>query len=141
MKASALAEASGLNPTSVSRYRSGTRHPNPAELLALAKTLGVTMEWLLTGLDHHATEVRAAFTARVQKAAQKPDEEPVRSSVLREEPPDPCVMEGEEVRQLRAENQRLREILGGVRALVAEQTIAPPERRAVTYPPKRRERA
>lgn len=138
LKPAALAKCSGLNPTSVSRYRSGAREPNPGELLALAKALGVTMEWLLTGLDQHGTEVRSAFTERVQGAAAARAEPERTPAALCEEPPDARMFESDEVRRLRAENERLREILGGVRALVAEQTVAPLERMTVTYPAKAR---
>lgn len=44
-----LARVSGLTPTAISRYRSGSRSPSVDELLALSKAFGVKMEWLLCG--------------------------------------------------------------------------------------------
>jgi transcriptional regulator with XRE-family HTH domain len=47
----ALAELSGVSKNAISNYVYGNRIPNTKELYGLSKTLRVTMEWLLTGVQ------------------------------------------------------------------------------------------
>ena len=47
MKGVDLARASGVSTTTISRYRNGERAPGGAELVAIAKALGVSPEELL----------------------------------------------------------------------------------------------
>lgn len=44
-----LAKAIGVSSVTVSKWESGLNHPKGGHLLALAKTLNVTPEWLTTG--------------------------------------------------------------------------------------------
>lgn len=128
LKAADLARASGLSATAVSRYRSGSREPNAAELLALAGALGVTMEWLLTGANRSGPNSESPEKSAVPQSSSAP-------AVVGEDPFLARDQGHAEMQRLRAENKRLREILGGVRALVAEPTIPPPVRASVSYRP------
>lgn len=46
-----LARRAEVTEASISRYLAGKTEPRSAELLRMARVLGVTMEWLLTGKD------------------------------------------------------------------------------------------
>lgn len=124
-----LARLSGLNATSVSRYRSGAREPTASGLLALAGALEVTMEWLLTGRNSlpralaDTTAERMLETAALGEAGGR--------AVLNEGP----MPRGsyQEVTGLREENQRLRDIIGGIRALLASEPVAAASRGPVDY--------
>jgi len=119
---------SGLSPTAVSRYRSGARAPNPQELLVLAQALETTMEWLLAGdAGNWQSSVQAAFKERVVAAEEsRVCEADISPAMLSDDPLS-------EIESLREENRRLREIIGGVRALVAEQTVPVPPKGRLSY--------
>lgn len=130
ISAEELARLSGLNATSVSRYRSGAREPTASGLLALAGALGVTMEWLLTG-QHTLSRALADSAAEGMLAAAMGSGQD-RRPVLNEAP----MQAGEsyqEVSALREENQRLRDIIGGIRALLASEPVAAVSRGPVDY--------
>ena len=50
-----LAAAAEVTPTSVSRYLAAKAEPRSAELLRIARALGVSMEWLLAGVEPFAS--------------------------------------------------------------------------------------
>jgi transcriptional regulator with XRE-family HTH domain len=126
-----LAQMSGLTPTSVSRYRSGAREPTAAGLLALAVALEVTMEWLLTGDRRTIYGPLADATSEgMLKAAR---EATMESRSVLNEAELPQSGSYREVTALREENQRLRDIIGGVRALLASEPVAAGPGRPVSY--------
>ena len=86
------------------------------------------MEWLLAGdAGDWQSGVRAAFKDRVVSAeAARVCDVDMASSMLSDE-------RLSEVETLREENHRLREIIGGIRALVSEQTLPVPARGQVSY--------
>ncbi len=58
-----IADAIGLSQATVSDYERGRRRPNLTTLLALARLLGVSADWLLTGDDAPAGSVAGAAQA------------------------------------------------------------------------------
>jgi len=125
-----LARMSGLNATSVSRYRSGAREPTASGLLALAVALGVTMEWLLTGSPLAISgSVAGTTAAKMLEAAKAAAPE----RIVLNDAPAGSAASYQEVSALREENQRLRDIIAGVRALVASEPLSPAPARPVTY--------
>lgn len=130
-----LARMSGLSPTSVSRYRSGAREPTASGLLALAGALEVTMEWLLTG-KRPCIPTALAEPVAVRMLEASKSESGSRMMVGEALHPDPGSYR--EVTALREENQRLRDIIGGVRALLASEPVAAGPGKPVSYPKKSR---
>lgn len=75
-----LAEAAEVTPTSVSRYLAGKAEPRAAELLRLAKALGTSMEFLLSGEDRpnkpprlKDTEESVPYVAKKRPTVPIPD--------------------------------------------------------------------
>lgn len=62
-----LAEAASVSNVTISRYMSGARTPGTEELYRMAKVLGVSMEYLLTGRQDPETE----WQVRAQNAEKK----------------------------------------------------------------------
>ena len=65
-----LADACGIRQGNISHYMTGRQGPNAFQLHRLAASLGVTMEWLLTGDGPQASppELRQPGKASTRKA-------------------------------------------------------------------------
>lgn len=59
LKQGEAAEALGLDQGSISEWETGKVEPSPGALVKLAALYGVSIDWLLTGEEHHRALVAA----------------------------------------------------------------------------------
>ena len=66
-----VAEATGISASAICRYLSGTNKPSSKKLIALAKYLLVSPEWLLNSSEGHMTQYSDRDMAKVTEPLLK----------------------------------------------------------------------
>ena len=66
-----VANATGINPSAICRYLSGTNKPSSDKIIALAKYLLVSPEWLLNSSEGHMTQYSSRDMAKATEPLLK----------------------------------------------------------------------